>query len=49
MKTVRIEAGAGYSGDRIDLRRPFSNSVTRSLALDARGKCLGSALLATEF
>jgi hypothetical protein len=30
------------------LSRPFSNSVTRSLALDAHGKCLGSALLAME-
>ena len=30
------------------LRRPPSNSVTRSLALDAHGKCLGSALLAME-
>lgn len=30
------------------LRRPISNSVTRSLALDAHGKCLGSALLAME-
>jgi hypothetical protein len=30
------------------LRRPVSNSVTRSLALDAHGKCLGSALLAME-
>ncbi|HKF49562.1 MAG TPA: hypothetical protein VKB38_19535 [Terracidiphilus sp.] len=30
------------------LRRPLSHSVTRSLALDAHGKCLGSALLAME-
>jgi len=30
------------------LRRPLSNSVTRSLAVDAHGKCLGSALLAME-
>ena len=30
------------------LRRPQSHSVTRSLALDAHGKCLGSALLAME-
>ena len=30
------------------LHRPLSNSVTRSLALDAHGKCLGSALLALE-
>jgi hypothetical protein len=30
------------------LRRPQSRSVTRSLALDAHGKCLGSALLALE-
>jgi hypothetical protein len=30
------------------LRRPLSNTVTRSLALDAHGKCLGSALLAME-
>lgn len=30
------------------LRRPASDSVTRSLALDAHGKCLGSALLALE-
>lgn len=30
------------------LRRPLSNSVTRSLALDAHGKCLASALLAME-
>jgi hypothetical protein len=27
------------------LHRPISHSVTRSLALDAHGKCLGSALL----
>lgn len=27
------------------LRRPLSANVTRSLALDAHGKCLGSALL----
>jgi len=30
------------------LRRPDSQSVTRSLALDAHGKCLASALLAME-
>ena len=30
------------------LHRPKSNSVTRSLALDAHGKCLGSALLLLE-
>ncbi|MGA8741059.1 MAG: hypothetical protein WB561_07730 [Terracidiphilus sp.] len=30
------------------LHRPPSNSVTRSLALDAHGKCLGFALLALE-
>lgn len=30
------------------LRRPDSQSVTRSLALDAHGKCLASALLALE-
>ena len=30
------------------LRRPAALSVTRSLALDAHGKCLGSALLALE-
>ncbi len=30
------------------LRRPESHSVTRSLALDAHGKCLGSALLMME-
>ena len=30
------------------LHRPISNSVTRSLALDAHGKCLASALLALE-
>ena len=30
------------------LRRPRTQSVTRSLALDAHGKCLGSALLAME-
>ena len=30
------------------LRRPLSHSVTRSLALDAHGKCLGYALLAME-
>ena len=30
------------------LRRPQTQSVTRSLALDAHGKCLGSALLAME-
>ncbi|MBS1803898.1 MAG: hypothetical protein JST28_11065 [Acidobacteria bacterium] len=30
------------------LHRPKSNSVTRSLALDAHGKCLGSALLSME-
>lgn len=30
------------------LRRPRTHSVTRSLALDAHGKCLGSALLAME-
>ena len=30
------------------LHRPLSNSVTRSLALDAHGKCLGFALLALE-
>ena len=27
------------------LRRPVSDTVTRSLALDTHGKCLGSALL----
>ena len=30
------------------LHRPPAHSVTRSLALDAHGKCLGSALLAME-
>jgi hypothetical protein len=30
------------------LHRPASQGVTRSLALDAHGKCLGSALLAME-
>jgi hypothetical protein len=30
------------------LRRPATLAVTRSLALDAHGKCLGSALLALE-
>lgn len=30
------------------LSRPVSNSVTRSLALDAHGKCLASALLSME-
>jgi hypothetical protein len=30
------------------LHRKQSHSVTRSLALDAHGKCLGSALLAME-
>ena len=30
------------------LHRPLSSSVTRSLALDAHGKCLGFALLALE-
>jgi hypothetical protein len=31
------------------LHRPENMDVTRSLALDAHGKCLGSALLAIEF
>jgi hypothetical protein len=30
------------------LRRPATLAVTRSLALDAHGKCLGSALLVLE-
>jgi len=30
------------------LHRPETQSVTRSLALDAHGKCLGSALLGME-
>ena len=30
------------------LQRPISTSVTRSLSLDAHGKCLASALLALE-
>lgn len=30
------------------LHRPYNQSVTRSLALDAHGKCLGSALLNLE-
>ncbi len=30
------------------LHRPDAQSVTHSLALDAHGKCLGSALLAME-
>ncbi|HTY83692.1 MAG TPA: hypothetical protein VMB19_05720 [Silvibacterium sp.] len=30
------------------LRRPQGQAVTRTLALDAHGKCLGSALLAME-
>ena len=30
------------------LHRPLSSSVTRSLALDAHGKCLGFALLGLE-
>lgn len=30
------------------IQRPATQSVTRSLALDAHGKCLGSALLAME-
>jgi len=32
----------------IVLHRPLTQSVTRSLALDAHGKCLSSALLALE-
>ena len=30
------------------LKRPLNQGVTRSLALDAHGKCLGSALLGLE-
>lgn len=30
------------------LHRPHSSSVTRSLGLDAHGKCLGSSLLGLE-
>ena len=30
------------------LQRPHGQTVTRSLALDAHGKCLGSALLAMK-
>jgi len=30
------------------LKRPLTQGVTRSLALDAHGKCLGSALLGLE-
>ena len=30
------------------LRRPLSHTVTRSLALDTHGKCLGSALLTLD-
>jgi hypothetical protein len=30
------------------LHRPLANTVTRSLALDAHGKCLGYALLSLE-
>ncbi len=30
------------------LHRPLANCVTRSLALDAHGKCLGFALLGME-
>ncbi len=30
------------------IRRPADQAVTRSLALDAHGKCLGSALLGME-
>jgi hypothetical protein len=30
------------------LQRPITQSVTQSLALDAHGKCLGSALLGME-
>jgi len=30
------------------LHRPYNQSVTRSLALDAHGKCLGYALLNIE-
>jgi hypothetical protein len=30
------------------LHRPISNTVTRSLALDTHGKCLGFSLLAIE-
>jgi len=30
------------------LKRPLNQGVTRSLALDAHGKCLGSALLSIE-
>jgi hypothetical protein len=30
------------------LHRPITQGVTRSLALDAHGKCLGSSLLAME-
>ena len=37
-----------FSALNFVLRRPQSRSVTRSLALDAHGKCLGSALLALE-
>lgn len=35
----------GLSALNFVLHRPVSQSVTRSLAMDAHGKCLGSALL----
>jgi hypothetical protein len=74
MRTIRIGAGAGFSGDRIEppgapptlpcswptpmsararsfdfvMEGALGGGVTRSLALDAHGKCLSSALLDLE-
>ena len=38
----------GWEALNFVLHRPLSSSVTRSLALDAHGKCLGFALLGLE-
>jgi len=46
--TVRRYALPQLGALHFVLHRPISHSVTRSLALDAHGKCLGSALLLLE-
>jgi len=46
--TVRRYALPQLGALNFVLHRPISHSVTRSLALDAHGKCLGSALLLLE-
>jgi hypothetical protein len=47
-RPVELYVLPGLSALTFVLHRPLNQGVTRSLALDAHGKCLGSAILSIE-